>query len=192
MKILDLSLHTPQEIAAAADAPAGICPNLPSLCLATDSAAVLPGRPLFLPETAAAWNFAISPAVRISRLGKSIPRRFAHEHFDAITLVGRVYPQGLPAVSPWSAAVDSSYALGLWIPPTDATEAETTLPCESGSIPFPADTAENAIAVLSRLFTLKNGDIVVIPPFLTNFAAAIDTHVEATINRKPVLSFNLK
>ena len=50
-----------------------------------DSALVLQGRPLFMPEEGEGWQAQICLAVKISRLGKNISEKFAPRYYDAVS-----------------------------------------------------------------------------------------------------------
>lgn len=167
--------------------------TLPPIGIATDSAMVSMGRPLFLPETAREWQMTISPAYRIGRLGKSIPARFVDRHIDAITLVAHVTPIGANPCDPINTAIDNSYAIGRWIDPEQPQQIIVDSP-DLGDRPqfLPQFDHRSHIAAISKYFTLKSGDIIVTPPSVRIPAVAIDTHIEARLNGQPILTFNIK
>lgn len=49
-----------------------------------DSALANAGKPFFIPDFADSFEATIAPAIRISRLGKSISHEFAHRYFSEI------------------------------------------------------------------------------------------------------------
>ncbi len=181
------------------------------LLLATDSSISLGGRPVFLPEISQRWIMQISPAFRISRLGKSISERFASRYYDAFTLAARLLPLDLMDSlersgmrhSPFATAFDGAVSLGTWIPTNylrdGADRMPTTLAVNIGSsdteIELPehlTEAADKAIALLSRSFILKNGDVIVTGGPLTESDVVIDTHVEVSSGQHKILSFNIK
>lgn len=167
--------------------------SLPKMAIATDSATVFPKRPLFLPEIAEEWEMTIGMGCRISRLGKNIPKRFASRHYDAVTLIARALPQGFDPVDPRSSAIDSAYSLGEWIPVEDAGGVATLRSPESRELRLPPITTfDAAIESVSRHFTLKTGDIIIVPPPAACFKAEIGMHVEGELGDKPILTFNIK
>lgn len=173
------------------------------LLLATDSSISLGGRPVFLPEISRRWTMQISPAFRISRLGKTISERFAGRYYDAVTLAARLLPLDLidsleNKQSPLATAFDGAVSLGEWIQKevfgepialkaiVGSSEQEVILP---GNL---TGCADKAIALLSRSFILKNGDVIVTGGPIFETEVAIDTHVEISAGDRKTLSFNIK
>ena len=62
----------------------------PDIDIHPDSALILPGRPLFMPEWGEGWVASLHPSVRIGRLGKNIARKFASRYYDGVSLSLRV------------------------------------------------------------------------------------------------------
>lgn len=181
MKLIDLSQ------------PGSLMPTL-RFGIATDSALVLRGRPLFLPETADKWQLHISLAYRIARLGKSIPARFVSRYIDAVTLAAHAVAYGSDPYLPLNTAIDFSYAIGQWIEPQPIENIEISSHsisriCNATAL---SDQVNNAIATVSPLFTLKSGDIVLMPLDISIDTVEPDTHIAASINNKPILTFNIK
>ena len=58
----------------------------PIVFLKADSCLLKGGKPFFVPDDLGRIDFEAEVVVRISRLGKSIPERFAHRYYDALTL----------------------------------------------------------------------------------------------------------
>lgn len=185
MKIIDLqSLTGPLEVGRT---------SLPKMAIATDSATVLPRRPLFLPELAEEWEMLVGFGCRISRLGKNIPKRFASRHYDAVTLIARALPKGFDPTDPRSSAIDSAYSLGEWVAVECSKDGATLLSPEPREIQLPPIEAfDVAIESVSRHLTLKTGDIIIVPPSIARFNAEIGMHVEGKIGDRAILTFNIK
>lgn len=181
------------------------------LLLATDSSISLGGRPIFLPEISQRWLMQISPAFRISRLGKTISERFASRYYDAFTLAARLLPLDLMDTleksgmrhSPFATAFDGAVSLGAWIPADYLRNGAAGLPAalavnigasetEAGLTANLTESADKAIALLSRNFILKNGDVIVTGGPLTESEVMLDTHVEVSSGQHRILSFNIK
>lgn len=185
MKFLDLSR-----------ASANDSTEFPALTIATDSAIETRGLPLFLPDYADSFDCEVLTVYRISRLGKSVGRRFASRYYDAMTLMGRLVGKNpeLPPESPWLTATDFAMALGRWI---DIPQPGTTVRIEgpqfsiSQILPDCAPIDE-AIEKLSRFFTLKNGDIIAPSAPLARFPVKIDTRVTAATPQGTILTFKIK
>ena len=61
-------------------------PEEPVIFMKADSSLVQNGKPFFLPDDMGQIDYEAEMVVRINRLGKSIPQRFAHRYYDAITV----------------------------------------------------------------------------------------------------------
>lgn len=58
----------------------------PVIFLKADSCLLKGGKPFFIPDDLGRIDYEAEVVIRISRLGKSIPTRFAHRYYDAATL----------------------------------------------------------------------------------------------------------
>jgi len=171
-----------------------------NLELIADSAVVLPGKPLFLPDFTDRWNAELYPAFRISRLGKGITPKFAPRYYDAFTLALRIIPAAvleqlragnMPCGI--AGAFDHNLALGQW----------TALPEENNAVniscgPFRtslslADTGINeTLSAFSDVATLKMGDIMIPCRMPLSFTPAVGTGITATIDANTVLSVRIR
>ena len=61
-------------------------PEAPVVFLKPDSALQKPGKPFFVPDHLGRIDYEAELVVRICRLGKNIPERFAHRYYDAVTV----------------------------------------------------------------------------------------------------------
>ena len=61
-------------------------PEEPVIFTKADSSLLKDGKPFFLPEEMGQVDYETELVVRISKLGKSIPQRFAHRYYDAVTV----------------------------------------------------------------------------------------------------------
>ena len=95
----------------------------PVVFMKADSALLKDGKPFFLPDDMGRVNFETEIVVRICRLGKAIPARFAHRYYDAVTvgidftaidMLNKMREKGLP----WEMckAFDGSAVIGEWVP----------------------------------------------------------------------------
>lgn len=178
-----------------------------------DSAMILPGRPLFMPEWGEGWAAGLYLAVRISRLGKNVARKFAPRYYDGITAALRV---GLPAESGVPAGLlsgmDSSVVHGEW---QDAEGLKAPIAVSLGAplkwsassenrVEFApmAEAVDAAIARVSEYMTLKMGDMILLPLQPggcqgTDGCAPIEiplkehTHVTLGLNGNPVLDLKV-
>lgn len=164
----------------------------PHVDMLADSSIVLPRNPLFIPDVAPAFTFAVGPAFRISRLGKRIGLRFAHRYRDAMAPLVRLLPDLPDTGSAIYQAFDSAAALGTWIP---IPEAEFTVTAgDSDTLTTSAEDIliDRAIEILSRYFTLKNGDIIVPGFFPARFTPEINSRFPVTVNGEKLLDLKIK
>ena len=98
-------------------------PEEPVVFLKADSSLLKDKKPFFLPEELGQVDYETELVVRICRLGKSIPQRFAHRYYDAVTcgidftardLQRKCREKGLP----WTLCkgFDGAAVIGEWVP----------------------------------------------------------------------------
>ena len=98
-------------------------PEEPVVFTKADSALLRTGKPFFVPDWTAQVDYEAELVIRICRLGKGIPVRFAHRYYDAMTvgidftardLQREARQKGLP----WTVCkgFDGSAVLGDWVP----------------------------------------------------------------------------
>ncbi|MDO5074286.1 MAG: fumarylacetoacetate hydrolase family protein [Bacteroidales bacterium] len=164
------------------------------------------GKPLFIPNELSPLSADLHLGVRISNLGRSISERFAHRYYDAISAVPQFYSASvLEEVQakglPWSFATefDGAVPLGGWFLLEENRETEYTLKLEIDEISASCIQVRNidiliaqAIARVSRMYTLRRGDLLLIKVSETPIPVAINQHIDTYVGREKVLSFNLK
>ena len=139
--------------------------GLDALSQVPDSALLYGGRPLFLHEDRDAAWFELMPAVRISRLGLGVSRRFAPRYFDSATVVALSLPSpgaSLPLPDALLVA-DNALVTGTWHP----VPQPPRWIIETGGCRLELDMAgafEQAIEAVTERSTIKTGDIIVLPP----------------------------
>lgn len=149
-------------------------PETPVVFLKADSALLKPGRPFFVPDHLGRIDYEGELVVRICRLGKSIPRRFAHRYYDAVTvgidftardLQREARQKGLP----WTVCkgFDGAAAIGEWMALSGLETAplllrldrnEETVQCASTADMLYG--VDELIEYISQYFTLKTGDLL--------------------------------
>ena len=177
-------------------------PKEPVIFLKPDSALLKDGKPFFVPDWAERFDYEAELVVRICRLGKGIPVRFAHRYWDAVT-VGidftardtqeKARHEGMP----WTICkgFDGSAAIGNFTPLTSHSSpllfqldknGETVQRGNSSDMLFSVD---EIISYLSRFFTLRTGDLI-----FTGTPAGIGPvkpgdHLQGFLNDDCVLDF---
>ena len=180
----------------------------PVIFTKADSALLKDHKPFFLPDFMGQIDYETELVVRICRLGKSIPERFAHRYYDAVTvgidftareLQKRLREQG----QPWEICkgFDGSAVIGDWLP-------LTALPDINSGITFHADingktvqqgssaemihSVDHLIEYISQFFTLKQGDLIYTGTPVGVGPVAINDHIEGYLEGQKVLEFDVK
>ena len=182
-------------------------PEEPVIFLKPDSALLKDHKPFFIPDWSQQVDYETELVVRICRLGKGIPKRFAHRYYDAVTLgidftardvQKRMRPQGLPWLL--SKGFDGSAAIGDWVEVCKSTDVQhlnshldingkTVQTGYTGDMLFSID---ELIEYISTYFTLKTGDIIFTGTPVGVGPVAIDDHLTGFIEERKVLEFNCK
>ena len=178
----------------------------PVVFLRADSSHTKGGRPVFLPDDIGEVRCASHVVVRICRLGKSIPERFAHRYYDAVTcgvtftattLLKRLREEGLP----WDMATgfDGATKTGEWVGLPTGTMTPMAFRLDingrtamQGNTKDMVRTADQLIAHVSKHFTIRTGDLLFTgipePPCMVN----VDDHITGYLEERKLLEFNVK
>ena len=179
----------------------------PVIFLKPDSSLLKNHKPFFVPVWCDQVDYETEIVVRICRLGKAIPERFAHRYYDAVTVgidfTARDWQRRFRQEGkPWelSKGFDGSAAIGEWIPKERFRDVQ--------ALPFHLDingktvqegctadmlfSIDALIAYISRFFTLKTGDLLYTGTPLGVGPVHIDDHLEGYIDPLKVLEFNCK
>jgi 2-keto-4-pentenoate hydratase/2-oxohepta-3-ene-1,7-dioic acid hydratase in catechol pathway len=150
-------------------------PTDPVVFLKPDSAILLKQHPFVIPEFSEDVHHEIELIVKISKVGKYIEPKFAHNYYDEIS-VGidftardvqeKLKQKGLP----WekAKAFDGSAVIGEFLPKTDFTSLENLTfelinngqSVQKGCSNHMLWSIDELIAFVSQFFTLKIGDII--------------------------------
>ncbi len=179
----------------------------PVIFTKADSALLKDSKPFFVPDFMGRIDYEAELVVRICRLGKSIPERFAKRYYDAVTVgvdfTARDLQQRLRAAGhPWELCkgFDGSAAIGEWVPVEKFRDAnalhfhldingKTVQEGRTSDMTFSID---RLIAYISQYFTLKTGDILYTGTPAGTGPVNIDDHIEGYVEDRKVLSFNCK
>lgn len=182
-------------------------PEEPVIFTKADSALLKDHKPFFIPDFMGRIDYEAEVVVRICRLGKTIPERFAHRYYDAVTLgidfTARELQQKLRAAGqPWDLCkgFDGSAAIGEWIDVSKLRDIQALrfLLDINGSTVQQGCTADMIfridalIAYISRFFTLKTGDLLFTGTPVGVGPVHIDDHLEGYIEERKVLELNCK
>ena len=181
-------------------------PAVPMIFMKPDSAIIKNGKHFYVPDSLGRVDYEAEIVVRINKLGKSIPARFAHRYYDAITVgidftardMQRAF---IEAGAPWelSKGFDGSAVLGEFRPVEqyDIDNVPFSLTIDDKVVQS-ATTAEmlfkvdEIIAYISRFCTLKTGDLIFTGTPAGSGPVAIGTHLKGFIGEEKVLDFHVR
>lgn len=179
-----------------------VCPRI---WLKADSALLTHGKPMFKPDFTQELSAAPLLALRISRMGKSIPARFAHRYYDAVGVAvdftaEDVLRQLRYEGEPWDVAksFDGSVCLGEWQElemGDEQLEISLLINGVEQSVLHIADLKTEAgmvIEQVSGFFTLRQGDLLLMGSPEQKPLVEIDDHIEGSVDGKVLTRFNVK
>ena len=180
-------------------------PEHPVIFTKADSALLKDRKPFFIPDDMGRIDYEGELVVRICRLGKAIPERFAHRYYDAVTvgldftareMQEKARREGLP----WTICkgFDGSAIIGEWLPVDgDVQSLHFRLDKNGTTVQqgFAGDmlySVDSLIAYISRYFTLKTGDLLFTGTPVGVGPVAIDDYLEGYIEGQRVLECRCK
>ncbi|RRD02531.1 fumarylacetoacetate hydrolase family protein [Prevotella sp. OH937_COT-195] len=182
-------------------------PEEPVVFTKADSALLKDGKPFFVPNHLGRVDYEAELVVRICRLGKGIPERFAHRYYDAVTVgvdfTARDLQQRLRAAGkPWELCkgFDGAATIGEWVDKEKFLDVQalhfrldingtTVQQGFSGDMIFKID---RIVSFISSFFTLKTGDMIYTGTPAGVGSVSIDDHITGYIEERKVLEFNVK
>lgn len=176
----------------------------PVIFTKADSALLKDHKPFFIPDFMGRIDYETEIVVRICRLGKSIPERFAHRYYDAVTvgidftardLQKKLREQG----QPWeiSKGFDGSAVIGDWVPVTHFQNVQNIRfgldingeRVQEGNTCDMLYSIDRLINYISQYFTLKTGDLLYTGTPVGVGPVKIDDHLEGMLEGEKVLDF---
>lgn len=180
----------------------------PVIFTKADSALLTRGRPFFIPDFTQRCDYETELVVRICHLGRSIPQRFAHRYYDAVTVgidfTARDVQERLRAKGlPWEICkgFDGSAAIGNFVAKESLGKDIQDLSfhlningttVQSGHTADMIHTVDEIVSYVSRFFTLKTGDLIFTGTPAGVGPVHIDDHLEGWLEKDKVLEFNVK
>lgn len=179
----------------------------PVLFTKADSSLLKSGKPFFVPDFMGRIDYEAELVIRICRLGKNIPQRFAHRYYDAVTVgidfTARDVQQQLREKGlPWdlSKSFDGAAAIGEWVGKDKFLDMQALRfhldingqTVQEGCTADMVFGIDEIVAYISQYFTLKTGDVIFTgtPPGVG--PVHIDDHLEGYVEERKVLEFNCK
>ena len=181
-------------------------PAVPLIFMKPDSAIIKNGKHFYVPDFLGRIDYEAEIVVRINKLGKSIPARFAHRYYDAITVgidfTARDWQRRLiEAGEPWdmSKGFDGSAVLGEFRPVEqyDINNIDFSLTIndevvQRGNSSQMYFSVDEIIAYVSRFCTLKTGDLIFTGTPAGVGPVQIGTHLKGYIGEDKVLDFHVR
>lgn len=179
----------------------------PVIFFKPDSSLLKNHKPFFIPDDLGRIEYEAEIVVRICKLGKTVPVRFAHRYYDAVTLgidfTAREFQKRLAANGhPWDLAkgFDGSACIGDWVekeklPDIQRLRFHLDINGQTAQQGYTGDmlrSVDEIVAYISRYFTLKTGDLLYTGTPAGVGPVHIDDHLEGWIEEKKVLDFNCK
>lgn len=150
-------------------------PDEPVVFLKPDSSILKKNKPFFLPGFSSMIQYETEVVLKICKLGKSIPAKYAYRYYDEVTVgiditARDIQNRNSAAGLPWelSKCFDGAAPLGRFIPVTsirDMKNIDFRLEI-NGRIVQQGNTSDmifsfdQIIEYVSRFFTLKTGDLI--------------------------------
>lgn len=179
----------------------------PVIFTKADSSLLKDGKPFFVPDDMGQIDYETEIVVRICRLGKAIPARFAHRYYDALTvgidftardLQKKLREKGLP----WEMCkgFDGAATIGEWVPVEKFRDVQSLHfhldingnTVQEGCTSDMLFKIDEIIEYISKYFTLKTGDILYTGTPVGIGPVNIDDHLEGYVEDRKVLEFNIK
>lgn len=182
-------------------------PEEPVMFFKADSSLIKDGKPFFIPDHLGRIEYEGEVVVRICRLGKSIPQRFAHRYYDSLTMgidfTAREVQAKLKKLGrPWELAksFDGAAALGEWVPKErflDVQRLRFHLDINGNTVQEGCTSdmlykIDEIVAYMSNYFTLKTGDILFTGTPSGTGPVNINDHLEGYLEEQKVLDFRCK
>lgn len=179
----------------------------PVLFTKADSSLLKSGKPFFVPDFMGRIDYEAELVIRICRLGKNIPQRFAHRYYDAVTVgidfTARDVQQQLREKGlPWdlSKSFDGAAAIGEWVGKDKFLDVQALRfhldingqTVQEGCTADMVFSIDEIVAYISQYFTLKTGDVIFTGTPAGVGPVHIDDHLEGYVEERKVLEFNCK
>lgn len=182
-------------------------PDEPVIFLKADSSLLKDHKPFFIPDHLGRIEYETEMVVRICKLGKTVPVRFAPRYYDAVTvgidftareLQKRLSQKG----QPWdlSKGFDGAACLGEWVPKEKFLDIQALhfhldingKTVQQGCTADMLYRVDEIISYISRFYTLKTGDFLYTGTPAGVGPVHVDDHLEGYLEDRKVLEFNCK
>jgi 2-keto-4-pentenoate hydratase/2-oxohepta-3-ene-1,7-dioic acid hydratase in catechol pathway len=179
----------------------------PVIFLKADTALLKDHKPFFIPDHMGRIEYETEVVVRICKLGKTVPVRFAPRYYDAVTVgidfTARELQKKLSQNGrPWDLAkgFDGAACIGEWVPKEKFLDIQRIhfhldingQTVQEGCTSDMLYKVDEIISYISQFYTLKTGDILYTGTPAGVGPVHIDDHLEGWLEDREVLEFNCK
>ena len=179
----------------------------PVIFLKADTALLKDHKPFFIPDHMGRIEYETEVVVRICKLGKTVPVRFAPRYYDAVTVgidfTARELQKKLSQNGrPWDLAkgFDGAACIGEWVPKEKVLDIQRIhfhldingQTVQEGCTSDMLYKVDEIISYISQFYTLKTGDILYTGTPAGVGPVHIDDHLEGWLEDRKVLEFNCK
>jgi 2-keto-4-pentenoate hydratase/2-oxohepta-3-ene-1,7-dioic acid hydratase in catechol pathway len=180
----------------------------PTIFMKSDASLLKDGKPFYIPDFSSDMQYETEIVVKISRLGKSIARRFAHRYFEEVTVgidmtardLQRKFREG---GLPWELckSFDNSAVVGEFIKLEEGGYDINRLPfrldinnktVQEGNTSDMLFKIDEIIEYVSRFVTLKIGDLIYTGTPVGVGNVYINDHLQGYIGERKLLDFHVK
>lgn len=185
----------------------GDVPKEPVIFLMPETALITRNLPFFYPDFSSQIEYEVELVVKISRLGKNIPEKFAHRYYDEIGIgidftARDLQRQAGAAGLPWtiSKGFDGAAPIGTFVNKAelgDLNNINFSLE-KNGQLVQQGNSADMLfsfdalIAYISRFFTIKIGDLIFTGTPSGVGPVKIGDNLVARIGDRELLNFNVR
>lgn len=184
-----------------------VVPAEPVFFMKHENCIVRNNKPFYYPEFSENIHYEVEVVLKISKVGKNIEKKFAHRYFDEIGLGIDFTARDLQNMAkdkgnPWEIAKSFDYSAPLsdFIPVSavnDVNKLDFRLDVNGSTVQegntelmiFPLDVQ---ISYISRFITLKTGDLLFTGTPAGVGPVKIGDRLEAYLEEKKMLDFNVK
>ena len=185
----------------------GDVPKEPVIFLMPETALITRNLPFFYPDFSSQIEYEVELVVKISRLGKNIPEKFAHRYYEEIGIgidftARDLQRQAGAAGLPWtiSKGFDGAAPIGTFVNKAelgDLNNISFSLE-KNGQLMQQGNSADMLfsfdalIAYISRFFTIKIGDLIFTGTPSGVGPVKIGDNLVARIGDRELLNFNVR
>lgn len=181
-------------------------PEAPVFFMKPDTALLPPGLPFYIPDFTHDLHYECELVIRIKKMGKNIPEKFAADYYDEVGLGIDFTARDLQLVCkekglPWEIgkSFDNSAPLGRFIPKANINLSRLSFTLkkngtvvQTGRTSDMIFTPDQLIAYVSRFITLKTGDLLFTGTPAGVGPVAIGDVLEGCIGEEKLLDLQIK